>query len=106
MKISALMAMWMCAVFGLVCFGFAANGFIALPSMTSAEDRELIGTAIASLSPDHRIVVALRFYRDLTVPAIAARLGVPVGTVQSRLHHALKRLRDAIAPADAQGTDR
>jgi phosphotransferase system glucose/maltose/N-acetylglucosamine-specific IIC component len=41
MKISALMAMWMCAVFGLVCFGFAANGFIALPSMTSAEDREL-----------------------------------------------------------------
>jgi RNA polymerase sigma-70 factor, ECF subfamily len=71
-----------------------------------AEDRELIGTAIASLSPDHRIVVALRFYRDLTVPAIAARLGVPVGTVKSRLHHALKRLRNAIAPADAQGTDR
>ena len=35
------MAMWMCAIFGLVCFSFAANGFIALPSITSAEDREL-----------------------------------------------------------------
>ena len=71
-----------------------------------AEERQLIAEAIASLSADHRIVVALRFYRDLTVPDIAARLGVPVGTVQSRLHYALKRLRDAIAPADAQGTDR
>jgi RNA polymerase sigma factor (sigma-70 family) len=74
--------------------------------VSGAEDRQLIGAAIASLSPDHRLVVALRFYRDLTVPDIAARLGVPVGTVQSRLHYALKRLRAAIAPADAQGTDR
>jgi RNA polymerase sigma-70 factor (ECF subfamily) len=71
-----------------------------------AEDRQVIGAAIASLSPDHRIVVALRFYRDLSVPDIAGRLGVPVGTVQSRLHYALKRLHDAIAPADAEGTER
>ena len=41
MKISAVMAMWMCAAFGLVCFGFAANGFTALPSITNAEDRDL-----------------------------------------------------------------
>jgi len=74
--------------------------------VSGAEDRQVIGAAIASLSPDHRIVVALRFYLDLTVPDIAARLGVPVGTVQSRLHYALKRLHDAIAPADAQGTER
>ena len=74
--------------------------------VSGAEDRQLIAAAIASLSPDHRIVVALRFYRDLTVPDIAARLGVPVGTVQSRLHYALKRLHAAIAPADEQGTDR
>jgi RNA polymerase sigma-70 factor, ECF subfamily len=74
--------------------------------VSGAEDRQLIAAAIASLSPDHRIVVALRFYRDLTVPDIAARLGVPVGTVRSRLHYALKRLHDAIAPADGQGADR
>jgi RNA polymerase sigma-70 factor (ECF subfamily) len=73
--------------------------------VSRAEDRQLIAAAIASLSPDHRIVVALRFYRDLTVPDIAARLGVPVGTVQSRLHYALKRLHDAIAPAERE-TDR
>ena len=71
-----------------------------------AEERQLIGAAIASLSPDHQIVVALRFYRDLAVADIAARLGVPAGTVQSRLHYALKRLRDAIEPADAKDSDR
>lgn len=70
------------------------------------ENRQVISAAIASLSPDHQVVVALRFYRDLTVADIAARLGVPVGTVQSRLHYALKRLHDAIGPADPQGTER
>lgn len=72
----------------------------------AAENRQLIGAAIASLSPDHQIVVALRFYRDLTVADIAARLGVPAGTVQSRLHYALKRLQVAIESADAHGSDR
>lgn len=72
----------------------------------SAEDRQVIGDAIAALSADHQIVVALRFYRDMTVGDIAARLGVPAGTVQSRLHYALKRLHDAIEAADTMGTDR
>lgn len=70
------------------------------------ENRHLIGAAIASLSPDHQIVVALRFYRDLTVADIAARLGVPPGTVQSRLHCALKRRQAVMEPADAQESDR
>jgi RNA polymerase sigma-70 factor (ECF subfamily) len=65
-----------------------------------SEDRDVIGAAIAGLSPDHRIVVALRFYRDLPIESIAARLGIPAGTVRSRLHYALRQLHDAIeAPA-------
>jgi RNA polymerase sigma-70 factor (ECF subfamily) len=71
-----------------------------------ADNRHLIGAAIASLSPDHQVVVALRFYRDLPVADIAVRLGVPAGTVQSRLHYALKRLEAAIEPVDAPGSDR
>ena len=58
------------------------------------EDRDVIGAAIGALSPDHQVVIALRYYRDLTVDDIARRLGVPAGTVQSRLHYALKRLHD------------
>lgn len=69
------------------------------------EDRDVIGAAIAALSPDHQVVVALRYYRDLTVDDIATRLGIPSGTVQSRLHYALKRLHDAIDAAD-KGTTR
>ena len=69
-----------------------------------AEDRDVLATAIAALSPDHQIVVALRYYRDLTVDDIAKRLGVPSGTVQSRLHYALKRLHDAIDAAQIKGT--
>jgi RNA polymerase sigma-70 factor, ECF subfamily len=70
------------------------------------EDREVIATALAALSPDHQVVVALRFYRDLPVSAIATRLGVPDGTVRSRLHYALKRLHAAIDAADPKGADR
>jgi RNA polymerase sigma-70 factor, ECF subfamily len=54
---------------------------------------DAIDRAFIRLDPDHQIVIALRFYRDLTVDEIAGRLGIPEGTVKSRLHHALRRLR-------------
>lgn len=37
----------------------------------------------------------MRLYADLTVPGIAEVLGIPEGTVKSRLHHAMGRLRKA-----------
>jgi RNA polymerase sigma-70 factor (ECF subfamily) len=52
--------------------------------------------AFARLTPDQRIIVVLRFWRDLSVDDIAERLGVPPGTVKSSLHYALKALREAI----------
>ena len=67
-----------------------------------AHDRDLLASAIAALSPDHRVVVALRYYRDLPVEEIAHRLDIPSGTVQSRLHYALKRLHAAIDTADGK----
>lgn len=71
-----------------------------------AHDRDVLGPAILGLSPDHRIVVTLRYYLDLPVDDIATRLGIPAGTVQSRLHYALQRLHAAIDAADAGGTVR
>ena len=47
------------------------------------------------LNPDQRVVVALRFWRDLSLQQIADLLDIPLGTVQSRLHYALRALRDA-----------
>lgn len=59
-------------------------------------DRDELQRAIAGLDPDHAVVVALRYYADLTVPQIADRIGIAEGTVKSRLHHALRRLRTAV----------
>jgi RNA polymerase sigma-70 factor (ECF subfamily) len=71
---------------------------------SQALDRDMLGAALARLSPDHRLVVALRFYRDLTVDEIARQLGIRPGTVNSRLHYAMKRLHAALDDADAKGT--
>jgi RNA polymerase sigma-70 factor (ECF subfamily) len=69
-------------------------------------DRDALETALAALSPDHQVVVALRYFRDLPIDAIASRLGIPEGTVSSRLHHAHKRLHAALDVQGTEGTDR
>ena len=44
--------------------------------------------------PDkHRQIMLLRFFEDASLPDMAAVLGCSVGTVKSRLHHALEKLR-------------
>ena len=58
--------------------------------------------ALASLSIDHRIVVVMRYLQDRTVDDIAGRLGIPAGTVKSRLHHALKALRADLETSDGR----
>jgi RNA polymerase sigma-70 factor (ECF subfamily) len=58
--------------------------------------RDTLERAFTSLDPDHAVVVVLRYYADLSVPQIASRLGIAEGTVKSRLHHALRRLRSAV----------
>jgi RNA polymerase sigma factor (sigma-70 family) len=57
--------------------------------------RDEVGHALARLTPDEQVVVAMRFGRDLTVPQIAAQTGLREGTVKSRLHNAQEHLRAA-----------
>lgn len=71
-----------------------------------SHDRDVLAKAIAALPAEHRIVVALRYFGDLPIGVIASRLGIPEGTVNSRLHYALERLHAAIDPVDAKGTVR
>ena len=61
--------------------------------------REAIGAAFPRLDPNQQVVVALRFNRDLELGAIAELLGIPLGTVKSRLHKGLRRLRDELERA-------
>lgn len=67
-------------------------------------ERDLLWPAVQQLPPDQRVVLALRFYRDLSIDQIAARLGIRPGTVKSRLHRALRRLRVALDHADPERT--
>lgn len=62
----------------------------------AALDRDALGRALSALDPDMRIVVILRFWMDLTVDDIAERLGIPAGTVKSRLHSSMRQLRPAV----------
>jgi RNA polymerase sigma-70 factor (ECF subfamily) len=62
----------------------------------AAEDYEDLGPAIAKLTEDEQIVLGLRFGRDLTIPQIATQMGLPEGTIKSRLHYALEHLRAAL----------
>jgi RNA polymerase sigma-70 factor (ECF subfamily) len=48
------------------------------------------------LSIDHRAVVVLHHYLDLPLDEVAEALGVPVGTVRSRIHHAMRALRASL----------
>ncbi len=56
--------------------------------------------ALAHLPAAHREVLILRFVDDLSLADIAAAVGVPLGTIKSRLHHALQTLRDDPRTAD------
>ena len=70
----------------------------------AVEDRDpmelklLVRQAVASLPHRLRSVVVMRFYGAYTNPEIAEALGVPIGTVKSRLHRARARLLGALEP--------
>ena len=73
----------------------AADGF------DSVVDRDQLESGFRRLSLEHRAVVVLRHYLDLPLERVAEVLGIPVGTVNSRLHYAMRGLRAAL-DADAR----
>jgi RNA polymerase sigma-70 factor, ECF subfamily len=68
-------------------------------------DRDQLERGFRRLSVEHRAVVVLHHYLDMPLEEVAETLGVPVGTVRSRLHHAMRGLRAAL-DADARPTAR
>ncbi len=51
--------------------------------------------ALQTLGPDHRVVLTLHYLEEMTINEIAVSLGIPAGTVKSRLYHARQELKDA-----------
>ena len=69
--------------------------------MVSVDDRDTLDRAFARLTPEHRAVFVLHHHAGHPLAEIADIVGIPVGTVKSRLHYATKTLREAII-ADGQ----
>jgi len=82
------------------------TGLDVIPSsgveVTGIEDREML-QALQFLPDDQRTTVVLRFFQDLSIPQIAQVMGVPEGTVKSRLHTTLAKLRVALKDAGKEG---
>jgi RNA polymerase sigma-70 factor, ECF subfamily len=71
---------------------------LASPGDRHAElaDRDELERGFRHLSADHRAVIVLMYYRGLSGQEVANALGVSPGTVASRLHYGLRRLRAAL----------
>ena len=69
--------------------------------LSDVVDRDQLERGFRRLSIDHRAVVVLHHYLELPLETVADVLGVPIGTVRSRLHHAMRGLRAAL-DADAR----
>jgi RNA polymerase sigma-70 factor (ECF subfamily) len=57
--------------------------------------------ALRQLDSRQREALVLRYYLDLTIEEVAAIIGVPVGTVKSRIHRGLTALRPFFSPMEA-----
>jgi RNA polymerase sigma-70 factor, ECF subfamily len=73
--------------------------------LSSVVDRDQLERGFRRLSIDHRAVVVLHHYLDMPLDEVADVLGVPAGTVRSRLHHAMRGMRAALE-ADARPATR
>lgn len=64
--------------------------------LSRVDARDQVERGFRRLSVEHRAVVVLHHYQDLTIEQVADALGIPVGTAASRLSRAMTQLRLAL----------
>ena len=67
----------------------------------TVQDRDQLERAFRRLTLEQRAVLVFHHYVGLSLPEVAERLGIPIGTAKSRLHHATAAVRASLA-ADAR----
>jgi RNA polymerase sigma-70 factor, ECF subfamily len=72
------------------------EGPVAPDVYVSVADRDQLDRGFRRLSPEERAVLVLRHYVGYEPSEIAELLGVPAGTIRSRLHHAHRAMRAAL----------
>jgi RNA polymerase sigma-70 factor, ECF subfamily len=64
-------------------------------------DRELLSAALQHLPPAQRAVLTEAFFNGGSLVTVARELGIPHGTARSRMHYALRALRQQVRETDA-----
>jgi len=65
-------------------------------ALESGEQADSLRTAVAALSPDKRLILLLSYHEGHSHESAAEVLGIPLGTLKSRLHSALEELRSRL----------
>jgi len=68
----------------------------AVADTLHAEQREIVGRALASLPEEQRRTLKLAYFEGLTQSEIAAQLGTPLGTVKTRMRAGMIKLRELL----------
>lgn len=71
-----------------------ADDLSATPAPAPSATTDDVAALLTQLSEQHREVLLMRFVDGMSLQEIATTLRLRVGTVKSRLHHALRKLRD------------
>ena len=77
-----------------------SESLVAAPAVDADPRQEQVKRAIADLPGIQREALSLRLAHELSYEEIAEVLGIPVGTVRSRLHHAVRKLREQLRKED------
>ena len=67
-----------------------------------AERVNIVRSALAGLEPNEKTALEMAYYSDLSQSEIAEKLGIPLGTVKTRIRSAMIKLRKALADAREQ----
>lgn len=78
----------------------SAPTFVVDPFEAQVDDHDELWAALDRLPPQQRVVLVLRIYEDLSEEQTASLLGIPPGTVKSRLSRALGVLRSIVENND------
>jgi RNA polymerase sigma-70 factor (ECF subfamily) len=81
----------------------ASPAATALENMEENERKRLVRAAIDRLSDDHREIIVLKNFKEHSYKEIADLLGIPIGTVMSRLFYARQALRVLIEEMERGG---
>jgi RNA polymerase sigma-70 factor (ECF subfamily) len=73
------------------------TGGISIDGLVLQRDqRQRLLQAVGRLNPDQQALISLRYFLELPEAEVAATLKIPIGTVKSRLHRTLAKLREII----------